>query len=173
MGVRDITDEFRRSARKSFRDLQRALNDRYCWKCPQRTVRSITGCRELDAWVRLRDALEDEVSSFISESLGEEALDRVKTRMRERKLRRELRILKINDEYLIVGRPVGLVSGDLIIIGSDIHILRGLMASMPSPMMEDTPSMLLRGRYLTGLEATTPSMITSGALEGSRVIEGI
>lgn len=126
MGVRDITDEFRRSARKSFRDLQRALNDKYCWKCPQRTVRSITGCRELDAWVRLREALEEEVSSFISEILGEEALDRVKTRMRERKLRRELRILKINDEYLIAGRPVGLVSGDLIIIGSDIHILRGL-----------------------------------------------
>src|SRR5690554_6252088 len=72
MGVRDITDEFRRSARKSFRDLQRALNDKYCWKCPQRTVRSITGCRELDAWVRLREALEEEVSSFISEILGEE-----------------------------------------------------------------------------------------------------
>ncbi|AAB85819.1 unknown [Methanothermobacter thermautotrophicus str. Delta H] len=59
--MKNIIARFKVYTRKSFEDLRRVLDEKYCWKCPQRSTRENIGCREADAWMRLRSALEDEL----------------------------------------------------------------------------------------------------------------
>lgn len=63
----DILDEFQEASRKYQQKVMEILEDKYCWKCPMRTNRKETLCREVDAWIRLTEAMESGVREVLNE----------------------------------------------------------------------------------------------------------
>ncbi|MDI6643841.1 MAG: hypothetical protein QME14_02190 [Methanobacteriaceae archaeon] len=53
----------------------RNLKENYCWKCPMRTSSRKTFCRELDAWIRLNNALELAIRDKLEFNISSEALN--------------------------------------------------------------------------------------------------
>lgn len=119
--MKQIIARFKGSARKSFEDLRRALDERYCWKCPQRSTRENIGCREADAWIRLRSALEEELRAHLAETLGKDRLDLVLLRMRDRECTGDLKIIRRRQEYLVVRDSVsGIRIGHEVLLGPNV-----------------------------------------------------
>jgi hypothetical protein len=119
--MKNIIARFKVYTRKSFEDLRRVLDEKYCWKCPQRSTRENIGCREADAWMRLRSALEDELRAHLMETLGRDQFDRVLLRMRERECTGDLRIIRRRGEYLVVLDSVsGIKIGHEVLVGSRV-----------------------------------------------------
>jgi hypothetical protein len=54
----DALDEFQEASEKYYQKIMEILEDKYCWKCPMRTNRKVTLCREVEAWIRLTEAME-------------------------------------------------------------------------------------------------------------------
>mgnify|MGYP005846885521 CR=1 FL=1 len=119
--MKHIIARFRAYTRKSFEDLRRVLDEKYCWKCPQRSTRENIGCREADAWMRLRSAIEDELRTHLAETMGRDQLDRVLLRMRERECTGDMRIIRRLGEYLLVLDSVsGIKIGHEVLVGSRV-----------------------------------------------------
>lgn len=57
-GISDNLEEFRKLSNDYYKGLMESLDEKYCWKCPMRTNRSESFCREVDSWIRLSGAFE-------------------------------------------------------------------------------------------------------------------
>jgi len=63
-----------------YKKIMEILEENYCWKCPMRTNSGKTFCRELDAWIRLDNALECGVREKLEYKLSPEAINIVQMR---------------------------------------------------------------------------------------------
>lgn len=63
----DALDEFQEISKKHYQKIMEILEDKYCWKCPMRTNRKEMLCREVDAWIRLTEAMECGVREKLEE----------------------------------------------------------------------------------------------------------
>jgi len=63
----DTLDEFQEASEKYYQRIMEILEDKYCWKCPMRTNRDETLCREVEAWIKLTEAMESGVRERLSE----------------------------------------------------------------------------------------------------------
>lgn len=63
----DTLDEFQEASEKYYQKIMEILEDKYCWKCPMRTNRKETLCREVEAWIRLTEAMESSVREKLEE----------------------------------------------------------------------------------------------------------
>ncbi len=58
-------EEFTEISQEYYRKVIKLLQDKYCWKCPQRSTSGQISCREVDAWIRLLMAFESGVMDSI------------------------------------------------------------------------------------------------------------
>ena len=56
--ITDTLNEFQEISRRYYRKIMEVLEEKYCWKCPMRTNSKEALCREVEAWVRLVEAME-------------------------------------------------------------------------------------------------------------------
>jgi hypothetical protein len=61
----DIFKEFQDISREYYRKSMQILTDEYCWKCPMRSTSSNTHCREVHAWRKLQEAMEDGIADHL------------------------------------------------------------------------------------------------------------
>ena len=64
----DALDEFQEVTEKYYQEIMGILEDKYCWKCPMRTNRKETLCNEVEAWIRLTEAMESGVKKKLNEN---------------------------------------------------------------------------------------------------------
>lgn len=126
--MKNLIKKFQENCRKSFDDLCLYIDNKYCWKCPQRSTRDKIGCREADVWLRLKEALDDELKSHIKSASGEGFLDIVITRMLEKSRKGRTLILRIGDsDYIILKEKTsGFMRGDHILVNGSILNVRSV-----------------------------------------------
>jgi hypothetical protein len=56
--ISNTLDEFQEITRKYYHEIMEILEEEYCWKCPMRTNSKETLCKEVEAWIRLTEAME-------------------------------------------------------------------------------------------------------------------
>lgn len=84
----DTLDEFQGISQEYYKKIMKILKEKYCWKCPMRSTSSETFCREIDAWIRLIEALEAGVrKELILESYSLENLEVMAARFLEKKMK--------------------------------------------------------------------------------------
>lgn len=133
-GISDNLEEFRKLSNKHYKYLIEGLDEKYCWKCPMRTNRSESFCREVDSWVRLSGAFEMGVQDALREmGIPNHCLEVIATKILEKKMHsgsdRKLRRLVIirvqktmgygvvNGNFLLIKEnPTRLKNGDIIIL---------------------------------------------------------
>jgi len=164
--MKDVIDEFRRAAGKSFRELRRVLHEKYCWKCPQRSTRDRIGCREVEAWMRLRSALEEELTEQVK-GLGETYHEGVLLRIREKTEKPTIKIIRDKGGYIIIRDSTsGLRMGHEVMVGSRILRVEGLDGAAVITDGGRYPLYEVRGRVLDRVRPGHPFYRYIRSLEG-------
>jgi len=84
----DTLDEFQGISREYYEKIVEILKKKYCWKCPMRSTSNETFCREIDAWIRLTEALEAGIRKELTiKSYSLENLEVVAARFLEKKMK--------------------------------------------------------------------------------------
>lgn len=126
-GISDNLEEFRKLSNMHYKYLIEGLDEKYCWKCPMRTNRSESFCREVDSWVRLSGAFEMGVQDALREMglpnpcmevLASKILGKKMGFSSEKKLMR-LIIFKIKENM-----GYGVLSGKFVLIKENPTILK-------------------------------------------------
>ncbi|MEM4526090.1 MAG: hypothetical protein QXH54_07015 [Methanothermobacter sp.] len=121
--IKETVQEFKERCSASYRKLLKSLDEKYCWRCPQRVTRDKIGCREADAWIRMRKALDDTIKSYILEEMGEESLHRIIQRIHERSFEPKILIMKkpqLNEFLIVKEKSSGFKKGENVIIDDKI-----------------------------------------------------
>ncbi|HHW16550.1 MAG TPA: hypothetical protein GXX31_04125 [Methanothermobacter sp.] len=121
--IKETIQEFKEKCLVSYKRLLRSLDEKYCWRCPQRVTRDKIGCREADAWIRMKKALDDSIRSYIREEMGDEYLDKIIQRIHERNLEPKILIIKgpkVNEFLIVKEKSSGFKRGEKVIIDDKI-----------------------------------------------------
>ena len=114
----DALKEFHEVSSAYYKKIMNILEDEYCWKCPMRSTSGTALCREVHAWRKIEEVLEEGVmdhlfvSGFSSQEI--EALSaRVRAKMIKKnggKLKELTIIMKVNeDKNAIISRSILMV----------------------------------------------------------------
>jgi hypothetical protein len=83
----DALEEFQEISREYYGKIMKIMQDKYCWKCPMRSTSAEALCQELDAWIRLTEALEGGIREELQKpDLSLEKLEMVVVRFLEKKM---------------------------------------------------------------------------------------
>lgn len=121
--IKETIQEFKKKCLVSYKRLLKSLDEKYCWKCPQRVTRDKIGCREADAWIRMKKALNDTIRSYIREEMGDEYLDKIIQRIHERNLEPKILIIErpqLNEFLIVKEKSSGFKKGENVIIDDKI-----------------------------------------------------
>ncbi|MGB9837435.1 hypothetical protein [Methanothermobacter sp.] len=164
--MKDVIDEFRRAAGKSFRELRRVLDEKYCWKCPQRSTRDRIGCREVEAWMRLTSTLEEELTEQVK-GLGENYHEHVLLRIRDRTERATIKIIRDRGGYMIIREGTsGIRMGHEVMVGSRILRVEGMDGAAVITDGGRYPLYEVQGRVLDRVRTGHPFYRYIMSLEG-------
>ncbi len=119
----DTLDEFQEASEKYYQRIMEILEDKYCWKCPMRTNRDETLCREVEAWIKLTEAMESGVRERLSEdNRSREDIEVITAKFLEKimKLEKKMKSPEKHEDHLIIkleedAEPFA-VSGDFIFV---------------------------------------------------------
>jgi len=86
----DALEDFQKVSSEYYETLMNILENEYCWKCPMRSTSAATQCREVHAWNKLEQGLDDGIKNHLhdkgSSNLDTEALAaKVKMKMIKKK----------------------------------------------------------------------------------------
>lgn len=128
----DILDEYQETSKKYYQKVMEILEDKYCWKCPMRTNSKETLCREVEAWVRLTEAMESGVreelnlNNYSMESLEAVAVKFMEKQMKPHEKDKDSLIIKLESDeepfarsgdFLFVrAHPLKPEEGDLVLM---------------------------------------------------------
>lgn len=113
----DTLDEYQETSRKYYQKIMGILEDKYCWKCPMRTNSKETLCREVEAWLRLTEAMESGVRSelklnnYLSEAMEIITVKFMEKQMKKPENREDNLIIRLESDAEPFAR-----SGDFIFI---------------------------------------------------------
>jgi hypothetical protein len=99
-------EEFQNVSSEFYKLLKKILEEEYCWKCPMRSTSGTALCREVHAWRKLEEGLDDGIKDYLLESslssLEIEALAaRVGTKIIKRQggnLKESIVVIKVNED---------------------------------------------------------------------------
>lgn len=94
----DTLDEYQKASRRYYKKIMEILEDEYCWKCPMRTNSKETLCKEVDAWVRLTEAMESGVRELVEDNHSMEEMEVIAAKFLEKKMKTPAK----NEENLII-----------------------------------------------------------------------
>jgi|GEM_PF-6260503 hypothetical protein len=57
--LQDRLDIFQEEIKTAYQDIMKILDDKYCWKCPMRSTRMNSHCREVHAGRVLQEAMDE------------------------------------------------------------------------------------------------------------------
>lgn len=118
----DALNNFQETSRKYYQDIMGILEDKYCWKCPMRTNRKETLCQEVEAWVRLAEAMEGGVREELNlKNFSMEKLEVITAKFLEKKMKPTSKgddtlILKLEDDAEPLAK-----SGDFLYVKTNPH----------------------------------------------------
>lgn len=127
----DALEEFEKFSTEHCKKIMKILEEKYCWKCPMRSTSDKSFCKEVDAWMRLTNALEKGVVDLLEENIPTDALNAVIMKYLSKiskhsqkcdrkilsKLKMDLEPFATRDSLLIIKENPGyLKKGDLILI---------------------------------------------------------
>jgi hypothetical protein len=64
----EALEEFQNVSSEFFDKLKKILEKEYCWKCPMRSTSGTAMCREIHAWYKLEEGLDDGIGKHLLES---------------------------------------------------------------------------------------------------------
>lgn len=98
---RDL-EEFRKVTKVRYRKLIESLVDKYCWKCPMRSTRMETFCREAEIWLRLSNAFELGVhDELTSRNIPVNCLEVIAAKTLGKKIKEDSKTLKFQKLVLL------------------------------------------------------------------------
>lgn len=128
----DTLNEFQNTSKKYYQKVMNILESKYCWKCPMRTNREEMLCQEVEAWIRLTEALEGGVLKGVRhENFSPEKLEIITAKFLEKKMKKshtgEKEVLvKLEDDakpfatsgdfLYIKTHPLKVKKGDLVLL---------------------------------------------------------
>lgn len=133
-GISDNLEEFRKLSSDYYKSLLNSLDKKYCWKCPMRTNRSESFCREVDSWIRLSGAFEMGVHDILRQmGIPKGCIEVLASKTLEKKMKlgtqqktKRLMFLEIEQDIvqgldlkkfvLIKENPTRLKKGDMILL---------------------------------------------------------
>jgi len=158
--IKETIQEFKSKCVKSYQKLLKSLDEKYCWRCPQRVTRDRIGCREADAWVRMREALDDTIKSYILEERGEDFLHRILQRIHERGFEPKIFIMKkpeLNGFMVVREKSSGFKKGENVIINDKILKVEDVEKAYIIKTSEGSyPSYKIRGILLDTINEEHP-----------------
>lgn len=84
----DTLNEFQEISRKYYQKIMEVLEKKYCWKCPMRTNNKETLCREVEAWIRLAEAMESGVrEEFKLNNYSMEVMEVISAKFLEKRMK--------------------------------------------------------------------------------------
>jgi hypothetical protein len=91
--------QYQEISRKYYQEIMSILEEEYCWKCPMRTNQDETLCREVEAWIRLTEAME----SGVQEELEQHHYSLEKLRVISAKfLEKKMKKTELKEDSLII-----------------------------------------------------------------------
>lgn len=98
---RDL-EEFRKVTQVRYRKLIDSMVDKYCWKCPMRSTRMETFCREVEIWLRLSNAFELGVQDELtSRNIPVNCLEVIAAKTLGKKIKEDSKTLKFQKLVLL------------------------------------------------------------------------
>jgi len=129
----DALDEIQEATEKYYQEIMEILKDKYCYKCPMRTNRKETLCNEVEAWIRLTEAMESGIKKKLNEDkLSMEDVEVLTVKFLEKKMKSAEK----HEEHLIIklekdAQPYA-ISGDFIYVKTQpIKVKKDDLVLMP------------------------------------------
>lgn len=88
--LHDKLDEIQNMSKTAYEEILKVLEDSYCWKCPMRSTRTQSRCREVHAGRVVQEAMEKGILNLLQDSkIPEVEFEAIIVRMLKKKIKKE------------------------------------------------------------------------------------
>lgn len=87
--LQDRLDIFQEEIKTAYQDIMKILDDKYCWKCPMRSTRSNSRCREVHAGRVLQEAMDEGIVNNLHSNISPVEVNALIGRIQKKRIKKQ------------------------------------------------------------------------------------